>query len=111
MIKNNNCNIEGIGHVRAFEVTADSLHVFIADEVSRLGGIYYTSDTYLDYENMLHNMGEGVGYIWSIRATGTWFMPILNYARSQPDQFSTPLIRYIVKRHGDTYNFTEYIKL
>jgi hypothetical protein len=110
MIKKTTISIEGKTATN-YKVDASDLHVFIADTIKRLGGIHYMSDTYLDYENMLHNMNEGGGYIWSIRETGTWFMPILTYSINQPDQFTTPLIRYVVTRHDDTYSFIEYIQL
>lgn len=111
MINKHTTTINSATTVTSYTVDANDLHVFIADTIKRLGGIYYASDTYLDYENMLHNMDEGAGYIWSIRDTGTWFMPVLTYGRVQPDQFKTPLKRYIVVRHDATYSFTEYIKL
>ena len=103
-----NCNDKTI---HSYTVSADELHIFIDETISRLGGIRYNSDTYIDYERMLHDMNEGGGWVWSIRATGTWFMPVLNYARCQPDQFFTPLVRYVVVRRGDTYKFTEFIEL
>lgn len=109
MINNTSFNLDGIGHVASYRVTADDMHVFIADMERHIKA--YKSDLYLDYEHMLHNMREGAGYIWSIRETGTWLMPIDIYARAQPDQFATPIIRFIVKRNGDTYSFTEYIEL
>lgn len=94
-----------------YTVSADELHIFIADTIKRCGGIHYDSDVLLDYENMLHNMVDAAGYMWSIRSTGTWFMPITAYAAHQPDMFTTPIIRYIVVKTGDTYEFTEYVKL
>lgn len=33
------------------------------------------------------------------------------YAAKQPDMFTTPIIRYVVVKEGDTYRFTEYVKL
>lgn len=109
MIKNVSFNFDGIGHVVSYRVTADDLHIFISDMKRHVKA--YKSDLYLDYEHMLHNMREGAGYVWSIRESGTWLMPIAIYAKAQPDQFTTPIIRFIVKRNGDTYNFTEYIEL
>lgn len=101
-----------------YTVSADELHIFIADTIKRCGGIHYESDVLLDYENMLHRMMDTAGYMWSIRATGTWiratgtwFMPITAYAANQPDMFTTPIIRYVVVKTGDTYEFTEYVKL
>lgn len=101
-----------------YTVSADELHIFIADTIKRCGGIHYQSDVLLDYENMLHRMMDTAGYMWSIRATGTWFMPITAYAvpitayaAHQPDMFTTPIIRYVVVKTGDTYEFTEYVKL
>lgn len=94
-----------------YTVSADELHIFIADTIKRCGGIHYQSDVLLDYENMLHRMNDKGGYMWSIRATGTWFMPIMAYATKQPDMFTTPIIRYVVVKEGDTYRFTEYVKL
>lgn len=94
-----------------YTVSADELHVFIADTVKRCGGIRYQGDVLLDYEGMLHRMVESAGYMWSIRATGTWFMPVTAYAINQPDMFTTPIIRYVVVKTGDTYEFTEYVKL
>ena len=94
-----------------YTVSADELHIFIADTVKRCGGIHCQSDILLDYESMLHRMVESAGYMWSIRATGTWFMPVTAYAINQPDMFTTPIIRYVVVKTGDTYEFTEYIKL
>ena len=94
-----------------YTVSADELHIFIADTIKRCGGIHYQSDVLLDYENMLHRMMDTAGYMWSIRAAGTWFMPITAYAAHQPDMFTTPIIRYVVVKTGDTYEFTEYVKL
>lgn len=94
-----------------YTVTADELHIFIADTIKRCGGINYQSDVLLDYENMLHRMMDAAGYMWSIRATGTWFMPVTAYAIHQPDMFTTPIIRYVVVKTGDTYEFTEYVNL
>lgn len=94
-----------------YTVTADELHIFIADTIKRCGGIHYQSDILLDYESMLHRMNDKGGYIWSIRAAGTWFMPVMAYATKQPDMFTTPIIRYVVVKEGDTYRFTEYVKL
>ena len=94
-----------------YTVTADELHIFIADTIKRCGGINYQSDVLLDYENMLHRMKDKGGYMWSIRATGTWFMPVMAYAAKQPDMFTTPIIRYIVVKEDNTYRFTEYVKL
>lgn len=74
-----------------YTVTADELHIFIADTIKRCGGINYQSDVLLDYENMLHRMKDKGGYMWSIRATGTWFMPVMTYAAKQPDMFTTPI--------------------
>lgn len=48
-------------NVNAYTVTVDSLHIFIADTIKRLGGIRYQSDILLDYDRMLHNMNEGGG--------------------------------------------------
>lgn len=93
-----------------YTVSADELHIFIADTIKRCGGIHYQSDILLDYENMLHRMMDTVGYMWSIRATGTWFMPVTAYAAHQPDMFTTPIIRYVVVKTDDTYEFTEYVK-
>lgn len=94
-----------------YVVSADELHIFIADTIKRCGGIHYESDVLLDYENMLHRMKDKGGYMWSIRATGTWFMPVMAYAAQQPDMFTTPIIRYVVVKEGDVYTFTEYVKL
>ena len=49
--------------------------------------------------------------MWSIRAAGTWFMPVTAYAAHQPDMFAAPIIRYVVVKTGDTYEFPEYVKL
>lgn len=94
-----------------YTVTADELHIFISDTIKRCGGIHYESDILLDYENMLHSMMDTAGYMWSIRATGTWFMPVTTYVINQPDMFTTPIIRYVVVKTGDTYEFTEYVTL
>lgn len=94
-----------------YTVTANELHIFIADTIKRCGGIHYQSDVLLDYEAMLHHMKDKGGYMWSIRAAGTWFMPVMAYAVKQPDMFTTPIIRYVVVKEGDTYRFTEYVKL
>lgn len=94
-----------------YTISADKLHIFIADTIKRWGGINYQSDVLLDYEDMLHRMMDAAGYMWSIRAAGTWFMPITAYAAHQPDMFTMPIIRYIVVKTGDTYGFTEYVKL
>lgn len=94
-----------------YTVSADELHIFIADTIKRCGGIHYQSDVLLDYESMLHRMMDTADYMWSIRATGTWFMPISAYATNQPDMFTTPIIRYVVVKTGNTYKFTEYVKL
>lgn len=94
-----------------YTVSADELHIFITDTIKRCGGIHYQSDILLDYESMLHRMNDKGGYIWSIRATGTWFMPVMAYAKNQPDMFTTPIIRYVVVKTGNTYKFTEYVKL
>ena len=102
--------IDGIGHVIAYRVTASDLHVFISNHIEKFVKTY-RSDLYVDYDNMLHNMEDNTGYIWSIRESGTWLMPIAIYAKAQPDQFTTPTIRFIVKRDGDIYSFTEFIEL
>ena len=93
-----------------YTVSADELHIFIADTTMRCGVIHYQSDVLLAYESMLHRMVDTVGYMWSIRATGTWFMPVTAYAAYQPDMFTTPIIRYVVVKTGDTYEFTEYVE-
>lgn len=95
--------------ITSYEVSADELHLFIADTIKRCGGIHYQSDVLLDYESMLHRMMDTVGYMWSIRATGTWLMPITAYAAHQPDMFTTPIIRYAVVKTDDSYTFTEYV--
>lgn len=64
--------------ITSYTVPADKLHIFIADTVKRCGCVHYQSDVLLDYENMLHRMNDNVGYMWSIRATGTWFMPVMD---------------------------------
>lgn len=94
-----------------YTVSADELHIFIADTIKRCGVVHYQSDVLLDYENMLHRMMDTTGYMWSIRATGTWFMPVTAYAAYQPDMFTTPIIRYVVVKTGDTYKFVEYVEL
>lgn len=48
-----NCNGKTI---HSYTVSADELHIFIDETISRLGGIHYNSDTYIDYERMLHDM-------------------------------------------------------
>lgn len=97
--------------ITSYTVSADELHIFIADTIKRCGGIHYESDILFDYENMLHSMMDTVGYMWSIRAAGTWFMPVTAYAKHKPDMFTTPIIRYVVVKTGDTYKFTEHVRL
>lgn len=98
--------------VTSYTVSADEMHMFITDTVKRCGGCkYYQSDLLLDYESMLHNMADKVWYMWSIRETGTWFMPVTAYAKCQPDMLNTPLIRFIVTKHDTTYKFVEYVEL
>lgn len=46
-----------------YTVSADELHIFIADTIKRCGGINYQSDVLLDYENMLHCMTDAAGYM------------------------------------------------
>lgn len=98
--------------VTSYTVSTDELHMFIVDIIERCGGCaYYKSDILLDYNNMLHHMADKVGYMWSIRETGTWFMPIAAYAKVQPDMFNTPIIRYVVTKNDNTYRFIEYVEL
>lgn len=90
----------GIGEYRNVDCTIDLAS--ICDEVSRLVK-RFRADVFMDFAGMrdIMNACEPTRRIWSIRATGTWYMDVKEYNDVVINHDTEPIIQFLVESNAD----------
>lgn len=93
----------------AYKVHQSELHLFLSDMADSADMAAYREDIMLDYRAMMDEVVEGVGYMWHIRKTGTYFSTAVKYPfKDDSIIFSRIVKRFTITKRGSYYHFVEF---
>ena len=89
-----------VGNYRNIDCTVDLAD--ICDNVSRLVK-HFRADVFMDFANMrdIMNACKPTRRIWSIRATGTWYMDVKEYNEVVMAHDPDPIIQFLVESNAE----------